>query len=210
MSAAFPSKDALAGFRDEDGAEQDMATLLAVAKATRGLQMLQAMLISKPAGGDGAGAGTTGAVYEVQIRGADARNAELVKTHAADVAARCRIHDGLRVTSSSGDGVGAGASAGDAGMGWLSAAVGDTIVVRVGIPLDADVQAKVGQEAKRLTKKAEKLAKKKKKLMAQMGTDRYQHISPAAVKERDEGTVAGLDAEMDSIAATLQNLADVL
>jgi hypothetical protein len=35
---------------------------------------------------------------------------------------------------------------------------------------------------------------------------RYQENTPAEVKARDEGTVAGLDAEMDSIADTLQHL----
>ena len=52
MTAAFPCKVALAGLRDEEEAEQDMTTLLAVAKAARGLQMLQAKLISKPAEGE--------------------------------------------------------------------------------------------------------------------------------------------------------------
>ena len=42
------------------------------------------------------------AVYEVHVRQADARNAELLETHAGDVAARCRIRDGLRVVISSG------------------------------------------------------------------------------------------------------------
>ena len=84
-------------------------------------------------------------MYEVQVREADARNSSLLATHACDVAARCRIHNGLRVFISDGN----TEMDGDEGIGWLSAAVGETIVVRVGIPLDDDVQAKVGQVSTR-------------------------------------------------------------
>ena len=80
----------------------------------------------------------------MQVREADLRNSSLLETHAGDVAARCRIH-GLRVVISDDN----SSMDGDEGIGWLSAAVGETIVVRVGIPLDDDVQAKVGQVSTR-------------------------------------------------------------
>ena len=188
---------------------------------------------------------------------------------------------------------------GEAAMGWLSTAVSvgvgvgasetaggaaaaaapvaqQPMIVRLGIPLDDDVLAKVGQELKRLAKKSKKLTTKKAKLQKQMTSQRsarsltrplslsrdlgrpfhaapqlrcaaldwsvtfpvwpaariltcmlcyvllccavlccavlcydagrYQENTPAEVKTRDEGTVAGLDAEMDSIADTLQHL----
>ena len=87
--------------------------------------------------------------------------------------------------------------------GWLSAAVGETAVVRLAVPLDDETQQKVGREVKRLDKKQRKLTQKSAKLSKQMGSARYQERASAEVRARDEATVAEAEAEVASIQGTL-------
>ncbi len=191
MTEPFPC--GLSGLRDEMGAEQEMATLMAVIKAVRGLQMLQGKLL--PKGSDGY------CTYEVRIAEDDVRGGELLTAHADYVSARCRLNTVPVHSDTDGTAAGAGAGAGlrvvvgdepadvdaDAGaefgsrVGWLGVAVGSvgnsgstqhTLRVRLGVRLDDEVQQKVRQEVTRLTKKSKKVTAKKDKLMKQMTTAR--------------------------------------
>ena len=181
MTAAFPCGRALSCLRDEAGAEQEMATLMAVTKAVRSLQMLQGKLL--PKGSDGC------CSYEVRIAEDDVWGTRLLTSYADYVSARCRLKTtsangvegtGLRVVVGDGQPESADADAGSQ-VGWLGVAVASlgqsgsiphTLRVRLGVRLDEEVQQKVRQEVKRLTNKTKKITAKKDKLLKQMTTPR--------------------------------------
>ena len=197
MVSAFPAAEVYGKLRD-DGAEADMETLLAVQTALRGLQTLRSRLVGKAA------TPSAEAAVAIAVEERDPATAALLREHSAAVLGRCgrKADAGLamdvRLLPS-----GAVEEEGEQEGGWLSAAVGETAVVRLAVPLDDETQQKVGREVKRLEKKQRKLTQKSAKLGKQMGSARYQERASAEVRARDEATVAEAEAEVASIQGTL-------
>ena len=197
MVSAFPAAEVYGKLRD-DGAEADMETLLAVQTALRGLQTLRSRLVGKAA------TPSAEAAVAIAVEERDPATAALLREHSAAVLGRCGRKAGaglamdVRLLPS-----GAAEEEGEQEGGWLSAAVGETAVVRLAVPLDDETQQKVGREVKRLEKKQRKLTQKSAKLGKQMGSARYQERASAEVRARDEATVAEAEAEVASIQGTL-------
>ena len=197
MVSAFPAAEDYGRLRD-DGAEGEMETLLSVQTALRGLQTLRSRLVGKAA------TPSAEAAVVIAVEERDPATAALLREHSVAVLGRCgrKADAGLamdvRLLPS-----GAAEEGGEQEGGWLSAAVGETAVVRLAVPLDDETQQKVGREVKRLEKKQRKLTQKSAKLGKQMGSARYQERASAEVRARDEATVAEAEAEVASIQGTL-------